>query len=222
MAGLLNFPLDKSQLSDRLMIESNRRRLTGFQDISTSGAGDIIVADIAPRAWTGSVESTVMTFQQAAEVEALINSLDESQNSFYLGDPRAPYPFYDPDGTILNGMGGTIKINDISSDNLRIQIKNAPVGFKFQRGVFFHFDFGTDPVHRAYHQIVSNQEVADGFGVTDWIEVRPRIRNGAAVNDVLTFANPCVEVKIIPGSYREGVGQGMVVTGIGFDWRQVI
>lgn len=222
MAVLITFPIARDVLSDKLRLAATRMRLMGYQDISMAGGGDILVADMAPKAWVGTAEMDVLTFRQAAEIQALIESLDESQNSFYLSDPRAPYPWYDPEGEILEGMFGTIKIAELDGSNKRLKIKNAPNGFRFQRGVKFHFDFGADPVHRAFHDIVSSQEIADGDGLTDWIEVRPHIRTGAAVNDVLTFAKPALEVKIVPGTFQEGEARNMVVSGMGFQWRQVI
>ena len=223
MASLLTFPLDLDILSDNLRAMTVKRKLQGFYDTTMDGNGEILGTSLAPRIWQGTTQIDVLTFRQASELEALINSLDETQNSFYFSDPRTAYPWYDPDGSIHAGMGGTsFRLLDVSGDKQRIQIKNA-ADFKFYRGDLFHFDFGTDPVHRAFHQIVSRVETGDHTtGNTDWIEVRPPIRTGYTLNTILTFEKPALEIKIVPNTFEPGTAQDMVVSGMGFDWRQVV
>lgn len=217
----VSFPLYRSFLSDNLREMSLDMKLQGMQDITTTGAGEIIVADLGPKVWVGEVRCGVLTFQQAADLQARIELLDESQQSFYFTNVTLPYPFDDPNGSILDASGRTPKIAAIASNNKEIKIKDLPNGYTLRRGNFFHFDFGTDPVHRAFHRW-STTQTADGTGDTDWIEVRPHIRPGAAVNDIITIVKPALEAKIVPNSFQPGTARGMVVEGMSFQFRQVI
>lgn len=217
----LTFPLPFATFGNKLRLQGMKLKLDPQQDTSFSGGGDIYAADLAPAPWMGEGQIGILTAAQAAELQALFDVLDGSINSFYIGHPLYPYPSSDPVGTVLTAWATTIKISSINANNKELVIKDAPAGFVFPAGTFFHFDFGSSPVHRAFHRTV-NAVTANGSGVTPSVEVRPHIRPGAAVDMVLEFKKPTLEARLIPNSYDSGSVEKVITSGMGFQFRQVI
>lgn len=215
------FPLARSIFADKLRLTGLKLRLDKMDDFAFTGGGAIYATEMSPPIWTGEGQVGILTPRQAAELQALFEVLDGSMNSFYMTHVLYQFPFSDPNGEVLSLHATPIKIGSISGDGTQITIKDAPPGFEFTAGSFFHFDFGSSPVHRAFHRLVTTV-TANGLGITPLVEVRPRIRPGAAVNTVLEFKRPCFEAKIVPQSFSEGAGETLIVTGMGLQFRQVI
>lgn len=218
--ALHTFPLARSVFSDKLRLQNMRLRLDNPQDFNFSGGGQIYVAELSPPIWVGEARVGILTAAQAADLQAMFEVLDGSLNSFYLSHPLYPYPSTDYFGAVLEAHGTTIKINSIEANMQEISIKDAPPGFVFPAGAYFHFDFGSNPVHRAFHRLVGTV-TADAFGVTPNVQIRPHLQGGAA-NTVLEFKKPALEAKIIPSSFSEGEVEMVIVSGMSFQFRQVI
>lgn len=218
--ALLTFPLARDVFSDKLRIQSMNMKLEYPQDTNFSGGGQIYVAELSPPMWVGEARVGILTARQAAELQGLFEVLDGSLRSFYLSHPLFPYPSSDYTGEILEAYGTTIKIGSIQPNMQELSIKDAPPGFEFPAGTLFHFDFGSNPVHRGFHRLVSSV-TANGSGVTPLVQIRPHLQGGA-VNTVLEFKKPALEVKIVPGSLSEGEAEMVIVSGMSFQFRQVI
>lgn len=215
------FPLSLENFASKLRLQGMKLRLLAMQDVSTTSGGGLYTAELAPAQWFGEGQIGVLTAQQAAELQAMFEVLDGSMNSFYIDHPLYRYPFSDYWGEVLNSHPTTIKLGSVASNNKEISIVDAPAGFQFPAGTFFHFDYGSNPVHRAFHRIV-NTVTANGSGSASNVEVRPHIRPGFSVGTVLEFKRPALEAKIIPASYSEGGAESVIVMGMGFQFQQVI
>lgn len=217
----ITFPLPRASFSDRLRLQNLKLYLEPMQDTSYSGGGDVYTVDLAPSPWVGDGQVGILRPQQAAELQALFETLDGGLNSFYMGHILYRFPFSDPFGEVLNSHSNTIKINTLDANNKELTLKDAPPGFTFTAGSFFHFDYGSNPVHRAFHRLV-NTVTANGSGVTPAIEVRPHIRPGAVVNTVVEFRDPCFEANVVPGTFGPGNAETLIVSGMTFQFRQKI
>ena len=211
------FPLARDVFSDKLRLQRMQLRLDNPQDTNSSKGGEIFVAELSPPIWIGEAQVGILTAAQASDLQAMFEVLDGSLNSFYLSHPLFPYPSTDYFGEVLEAHIPTIKINSIAVNHKEISIKDAPPGFEFPAGAYFHFDDGG---HRSFHRL-SGSVTANGSGLTGNVEVRPHLRFGAA-NTVLEFKKPALEVKLVSGSFSEGEAENLIVSGMSFQFRQVI
>jgi len=97
-------PLPLNSFADILRIETVKWQLQRFDQISGMGSGDVLAAQLAPPRIKGTVTLATMYHDQAAQVQALIESLDGPMRSFYLYAPQKAYPSADPDGALLDNM----------------------------------------------------------------------------------------------------------------------
>jgi hypothetical protein len=215
----ISFPLPHSAFRNLVAMSSTKFRLVGQQEVSGLAGGQIYVADMAPKYWEIDVTFINMSNDDAGDIQAIIESLDEGLNDFYWYDPRWQYPLSDPDGSILGASA--VKIADLRNNNKELKLKGLPAGYVISRRDFLSFDFGTSPTHRAFHRVAAGG-VADGTGVTDWIEVRTFIRPGAAINADVTLKRASGQFKMIPGSFDPGTARQMMTTGMSFKARQVV
>lgn len=215
----LIFPLSLADFADKLKITTVRWWLQEYQETSMTGGGEFLVADLGPRLWKGSVTLAPMYHDEAAEVQALIESLDGSLNAFLLCDPRKRYPKGDPKGSLVASSSPVISA--LPSSNKELSITGLPAGYALSSGDMFSFTYGANPVRRALHRIV-NTVTANGSGVASGIEVRPHFRPGVATGVALTFRKPTAKVRIIPGSFEPGTAGAVHTEGMKFDVQQVL
>src|SRR5690606_30052119 len=161
---------------------------------------------------TAEVVLAAMTNGKAAQVQALIESLDGGLRSFYLYNPQRIGPQYDPDGTILSTS--TPKIYALETNNKEMRIYGVPAGYVLTAGDLLSFDYGS-PSRRAMHRIL-NTVTADGDGITPTFEVRPYIRSGAVTDITVSLVKASAKVGIVPGSFDPGTADPVVTTGMSF------
>lgn len=213
------FPMTPSQLQEKLSISSVKWWLESYQEMSITGGGETLVADLAPRMWRGDVTMTIMRTSKAAQVEALIESLDGSIQTFQMYDPRLAYPINDPTGSILGASTPTIAA--LNANNKQLNIQGLPAGYKLAVGDKLGFGYGA-PSRRALHRIVSDV-TASGAGLASNVEVRPHFRPGVAVGLSIVLIKPYCTVRMVPGSFQPGQGiAGDFVDGMSFQVQQVI
>lgn len=192
----LTFPLSTADLADRLGIVSAPLVLKDNREVSGMGSGQIIEADLAPALWTADVVTRPWRAIEARRLEALINAVIRSKESFYLYDPRKAVPALDPKGATLGSS--TVKINSVPS-NKSLTLKGLPANYKLSAGDHLAFDYGSNPTRRAFHEIAEDITASSG-GTTAAFEVSPFIRTGAVADINVTLVKPAVKVRIVPGS----------------------
>lgn len=215
----LTFPLDVTDFASLMRKMSIKFWLADAMESSGLGSGQFVVADLAPKYWCAEIGLINMANNDAMAMQALIQALDGGINPFFLYDPRAAYPQYDPDGSILGAAD--VQILEVRTNNKEIKLENLPVGYKLKRGDMFSFDFGSGGIYRALHQLVSG-DTADGFGKTGWLEFRPHLADptispGKNINLIM----PSAQMKLIPGSFDPGMARQMMTTGMALKCRQV-
>jgi hypothetical protein len=170
------------------------------QETSTQSGGKPRVADVGEELWLAEIGCSLLTAGEAREAEARINALRGSIDTFYLHNPRAPYPLADLNGAALGASAVTIYA--LGGDNRSLRLAGLPVGYVMSIGDFLQFDTGADPnVRRCLHQLTS-AGVADGAGRTALMSVVPHIRAGAAAGLAVALKRPAAEVFILPGTLR--------------------
>lgn len=200
-------------LADKLPIKSVRWKLQRYEELSGFGSGEVLVNELAPPRIVADVALMPMYHDDAAEVQALIDTLDGAINEFYLWRPQKMYPRADPDGSILGAAVPVIEA--IGGNNKSLSLSALPAGYVISVGDALAFDFGSSPTYRAYH--TANETVAaDGTGVTPIFEVRPHLRPGVSEGLAVALVRPAAKVIIVPGSFDPGVATGLVTDGMAF------
>ncbi|WP_247996674.1 hypothetical protein [Brucella tritici] len=214
----LTFPLSLAAFADKLPIETVKWRLAFQQETTGLGSGEVITADLAPPRWEGDVTLGPMYHDDAAAIQALIESLGGALNSFYLYAPQKAYPAKDPTGTIMGSSAPVIA--SIGANNKSLSVSGLPAGYQLTAGDLFAFDYGENPVRLNMHRLVESV-AATGGGTTSVFEVAPPFRPGVAAGLALSFIKPAIKVKILPGSFDEGTAQGLITQGMAFSVYQI-
>lgn len=195
------FPLSVTEFIGILGIQQIKLDTPPQIEVSQTGGGEIISADLAPMLWLGEVRLGIMTVREAADPEAFLDILRPAGRSFYAYDTRRPAPLLDPTGSILGASVPTIHTLIAGSRDMRLA--GLPVGYQLSRGDYLAFDYGTAPVRRALHRVVSASAVM-GATFTGVFEVTPMLRPGVVTGTAVTLIKPACKAVLIPGSVDKG------------------
>lgn len=215
----ISFPLSIEQFADRLAITEVKWRLQEQQEYSGLGSGEVLAADLGPSLWMGDVRLAVGYHDDVADIQAMVETLDGSINSFFLYDPRKTFPRDDPDGSKLGASVPRIYV--IGANNKSLALKGLPNGYVLSRGDFLSFDYGTNPVRRAFHRIVETV-TAGSNGNTIEFEVRPHLRPGVVMDLAVTLVKPAAKVIMVPNTFDPGAGRAVVTDGMSFQVVQTL
>lgn len=166
------------------------------QETSQQSGGTPRVADVGEPLWFAKIPCNVVTTDEARDCEAALESLQGGIGTFYLHNPRFPYPRLDPAGAILGANNVTIYA--LGDDNKSLRLAGLPVGYVISRGDFFHFNTGG--TRRCFHRFTASG-VADGAGRTPSISVVPHLRAGVSTGLAVTLKRPAAEMFLVSGSY---------------------
>lgn len=214
----VTFPLSLAAFADTLPITSVRWWLNHQQEFSGLGSGEFLGAELGPSYFIGEITIARIDSREAIAIEADIAALDGSMNAFFLYDPRAQYPRLDPKGQLLGASTPTIQA--LIANNKAMTITGLPAGYQLSKGDYLSFDYGSNPVRRAFHQVVE-PAVASAGGVTPAFEIRPHFRPGVVSGLAVTLVKPAAKVKIVPKSFQAGTAKGSMTEGMTFQVQQV-
>lgn len=193
----LTFPLSLQNLADLLPIESAPWNLVYQQEFSGLGSGEGLAHDLAPPLLEAEVSTGPMYNDDAYAVQARLNALMGSVQSFYLTNPAKPGPRMDPKGEILGSA--TPALSFIGANRKIVRINSLPAGYVISAGDFFHVDYGTG--RRALIQAVEASTASAG-GVAPEFEVTPHLRPGVTTTLAVQLIKPAAKVKLVPGTFR--------------------
>lgn len=192
----LTYPLSLAAFAEKLRIASAPFVLEEQHQLSGLGTGDVLAAQLAPSRWTAQVTLAAESHTRAREIQALIESLDGPVQSFYLYCPTNCYPAADPGGAVLGAS--TVTIHTVGANNRSLRLGGLPVGYKITAGDAMHYDYGNNPVRRAYHR-AAETVVADGAGVTPLFDLSHHLRPGAIAGLAVTLKKPAAKMFRKPG-----------------------
>jgi len=215
----LTFPVSTAEFFDTLEVSQMTFDCPEQMQVARTGGGEILPANIGPRLWTGEVSLWDQGHSAVAPVLAMISALREPGASFLAYDLTAPAPQSDPDGVALATV--TPLILALPSDARMLSLKGLPSGFVLTAGDYLGFSYGTNPVRRALHRVVSGV-VAGGTGQTAAFEVTPPRRPGAAINTAVSLIKASCKARIVPGSVSSGAAAAGITSGITFKFMQTL
>lgn len=214
------FPLSLADFLDQLPISSLSIDNPEQVEISGTGGGEILSAELAPQLWRGEITLGRMTRYEAAAAAALIDLVRGVGRSFMVTDTSLIGPSYDPDGEFIAGYSPVI--DSLNADNARLKISGLPPSYVLSRGDRLSFAYGSSPVRYAMHRVVSLAVAADAAGLTDWIEVTSNLRTGVAIAAPLTLVRPSFKAKLVPKSSTVGRTRRTITEGASFKFIQTL
>ena len=99
-----SFPLTRAQFMDLLPVQEMTFDLPEAMEVSETGAGEILTAELGTRLWSGEIRLGDMTPDEAAEALAMIDVLRQPGASFMVHDIARPFPRSDLSGVALAGV----------------------------------------------------------------------------------------------------------------------
>jgi len=195
--ALLTYPVPFANLGQLLPILNVDWTLEQFQEISISGNGETLAADLARPLWTGVVTLKPQLVTEARALMAQLEALDGALETFYLANPLGWWPAMDPGGTLYGSS--TPQIGAINANKKQISFKGLPIGYVLSPGDMFHVEYGGGGARRGLFRLREGATVS-ALGTTGSLEFRPHISASAIVDDVVSFARPAAKVKLMPGT----------------------
>lgn len=213
------FPLSESTFVGALPIQSMTFDLPEAVEVSETGGGEILTADLGTRLWQGEVTLGKMTPDEAADALAIIDVARRAGGSIMAWDKSRPGPRADLAGGVLGAAA--VKLAAVTVAAREVKLSGLPAGYLLQRYDYLAFSYGSNPVRYALHRCVRSR-AADGSGNLDWTEVVPNIRPGWAVNAPVTLLQAACKAIIVPGSVQPGRRTQTMTEGVSFKWRQTL
>ena len=217
--SLLTFSLSLEDFADGLRVRALGWDLTENVRHTQNGGGEVLVSDLGPRLWRGSVKLAPDTFDGQRAAQALAQSLRTRGRTFFLSPWKSQYPAADPDGSILGAATPSLKSPTGGSDVVTLQ--GLPVGYDLRAGDYFSFAYGASPTRYALHQIFAVSGAADAAGELQ-VQVVPAIRLGAADGAAVTLVKPFCKAIIRPGSFKASEIGLAGADGFSFEFQQTL
>jgi hypothetical protein len=211
----LTFPLAQASLGDVLPIQSVVWELARQQEMSATGAGEMLVADLAPPLWEASVSLRPLLHTEARALAAKLDALDGGVQSFFLANPLGWWPAKDPRGLLYGSA--TPVIASIETNRKELSFSGLPANYELTAGDMFSVAYGS---RQGLYRLVADVK-ANSSGATAAVEVRPHLRPGVSASQAVDFSKPAAKVKIIPGSIGQSF-HSVNRTRISFRVRQTL
>lgn len=194
-----------------LRVRRSRFVLPPSQQITRSAGGDVARAKLGARLWTATVTLAPMLPEDADGARAMIRYLQQVGTACLIRPRPRLGPIADPRGSILDGAA--VQIHTLIGMR-ELRLSGLPTGYTLTAGDYLSFTYLSSPTRYAFHQIVVGG-IADGFGVTDALEVVPPIRPGAVVGRAVRLVRPWMKAIITDADTGDDdlvVSEGITLT----------
>lgn len=214
-----SFPLSLAQFVDILPIREMTFDLPEAVEMSETGGGEILTADLGTRLWQGEVQLGDMLPDEAAEALAMLDVLRRAGGSFMVHDRARPWPRADAGGVLLGAAIPTI--HSVNANLREMRLGALPGGYQLRRHDYLAFSYASGPVRHALHRIAA-PATANGAGTTPFFEVSPNIRPGWTAGATVALVKPACKAVIVPGSVQPGRRRARLTVGATFRWQQTL
>ncbi|WP_347268184.1 hypothetical protein [Paracoccus sp. (in: a-proteobacteria)] len=215
-----SFPLSIAQFMDKLPIHAISLDLTEAVEMSETGGGEILTAELGARLWRGRIDLADMTPDEAADVLPLIDILRRPGASFMVHDASRPGPRLDADGATL---GAAIPVlSQVASNNRDIRLTGLPPNYRLRPHDWIGFSYGSNPLRLALHRGVTAVQASAIGAIAGWWEITPHIRPGFATGTAVTLVKASCKAVIVPKSVRAGQRQATLTRGVSFEFIQTL
>lgn len=208
----LTFPLPLAAFFDGLAIQTGTVDLGEALETSETAGGEILSAALGNRLWTLEVAIATRSYAEGAAVKAMLDTLRYPGRSLIARASPLYAPINDPNGGKLGGA--TPLLNGVAVNNREITIGGLPANYVLTAGDFVSFQYGTNPVRYALHQIVVGG-TASAQGILR-VELSSFVAPGFTTGVPLTLIKPVFKAVLVPGSVTPGATGSQRVDGIKF------
>lgn len=209
-----SFPLSTAQLMAILPVHQISFDPQEAMELSETGGGEILTADLGTRLWQGEIVLGDMTRDEADECLPMLDLLRQPGASFMVHDLRRPHPKSDPTGAITENAD--IQLYAVRANNRDIRLSGLPSGFQLRRHDYVGFGYGA---RIALHRVASQATTA-ATGITPWFEVVPNIRPGWSAGAAVTLSHAGCKAIYMPGSFQPGRSRATMIVGASFRFIQ--
>lgn len=212
------FPMPLNQFFDGLPITVFSFDLGEALEMNETGGGEILTADMGNRLWQMDCEIKPGYYADIKQIKAKLDVLRYAGRSLLVHALGITAPQSDPDGSIL---GASVPVlNAVQPNNREIRLGGLPNGYVITTGDYLAFQYGSNPVRYAFHQ-VANGATAPG-GVSGLIELSSFVRPGYALGAPIQLIKPTMKMIVRPGSVDPGRSGGRFTTGVKFSLVQTL
>lgn len=183
----VTFPVSVADFFGKLHVAALALEPTDAVQVSRTRGGEVLSADVGAVLWRGSARLTPEYYDDMDGLRALLMLIRRPGGSFMVSPPYRRGPIADPNGAILGAS--TPQIHSLEGNNRELRIKGLPPGYVLSAGDYLSFEYGTNPLRYAFHQIVTGA-AADGSGVTGQLEVFPVLRPGVVLDTPVKLVAP--------------------------------
>lgn len=209
---VLTFPLPLATFFDGLAIQTGTVDLGEALETSETAGGEILSAALGNRLWTLEVTIATRSYGQGAAVKAMLDTLRYPGRSLIARASPLIAPMDDPTGAKL-GNAATV-LAGVATNNREITINGLPSGYVLTVGDFVSFQYGTNPVRYALHQIVVGGKASAQGSLK--VELSSFVAPGFTTGVPLTLVKPVFKAVLVPGSVTPGATGSQRVDGIKF------
>lgn len=197
----ITYPID---ILSELPGWSSKFDLGWQKDVSRTRGGRYLVKDIGPALWTAAYTTREMRPNELDYWRARMDTLEGGARTFKGYHKARCYPIDDPNGSKLAGVTlSGIQISEIGTDNKSLKIDGLPVGYVLSVGDLLSHAVSSGL--RYVSRVVDGGTAGSG-GETGFIEVRPHLPTGTAVDQVVTIVKPWLPMSVVPGSINMDAG----------------
>lgn len=211
----ISFPMPLADFFGGLRIVSAQFHVPEVLEMSRTGAGEVLTADLGTRLWGGSVALVPGYHADIEAIEAKLSILRQAGRSFFVSPATKAFPKDDPTGSKLGTATPTI---DALTNSRELKLAGLPAAYVISPGDFVSFVYAGK---YALHQVVTGG-VAAGSGKTGNIEVTPHIRPGAVVGASVQLVRPHCKAVYVPGSHQAPTNSPLFASGSGFSFIQTL
>lgn len=211
-----SFPLVHSNFLHLLPIRSMTMVLDDAMEVSETGGGEVLLADLGTGLWQGEITLGKMTPDEADEALAMIEAARGPGRSVLLYDVSRPGPRLDRNGAILGSR--VVRLAAVSGNNRELRISGVPPAYGVRRGDMVGWTYAG---RRAVHRVVNNT-TAGSEGLSGLIEVVPPIQPGFTINTEVRLLKASCKAIIGPGTLQPGRREHTMTDGVSFKWRQTL
>lgn len=189
----VTFPRDLIEIDSRLPLRQLSFRPMYTQVRGLSRGARPHVANIAPDLWVAEFVTHILTYDQALEQEAWLQSLDGGARLFKMWHTLCRYPRNYPNG--IAGMtragggafDGTCNLQAIGTQRDTVTLNTLPAGFVFKVSDMLSFPIAS-PSSQSLHRVIE-AGTADGSGAVT-LSVRPTLVLPATTNVTVDLIKP--------------------------------
>jgi len=216
----ISFPVSLDEFFHKLAVTSASPDLSESMEVEEDGWGSLITTDLGERLWEMDITLAQGYYRDVEAQKAKLHVLRQAGRPLLVFPLPNYFPANDPDGTIL--ASATPTLNTVNPNMRDIRLNDMPPGFVLKAGDFLSFQYGSNPIRYAFHQIVTDTATTFASGLTPAFEVVPNIRDGYTIGAEVQLLYPRFKALVLPGSVNPGKSSGKFTTGVTFRVRQTL